>query len=70
MTISIELTEEERMLAEDYSKRHSISMEEAFKTALFEEIEDDYDSIIGQESLAEVGGRRPINELWKECGLT
>ena len=69
MTISIQLTEEERILAEDYSKRHSMSMEDAFKTALFEEIEDEIDSITGQEALAEAGGRRPINEIWKECGL-
>lgn len=43
MSFSIRLTEEERSLAESYAKLHSISLAEAFKNALFEKIEDEYD---------------------------
>ena len=43
MAFSINLTEEERELASKYAKMHSISMGEAFKNALFERIEDEYD---------------------------
>lgn len=43
MSFSIRLTEEEKRLAESYAKLHSISLGEAFKKALFEKIEDEYD---------------------------
>ncbi|MBQ8054870.1 MAG: antitoxin [Lachnospiraceae bacterium] len=73
MAFSIRLTEEERLLAESYAKLHSYSMAEAFKRALFEKIEDEYDVTIGQEAYDEYvadGKRsRPISELWKECNL-
>ena len=35
MSFSIRLTAEEKALAESYVKLHSMSLEEAFKTALF-----------------------------------
>ena len=73
MAFSIRLTEEERLLAESYAKLHSFSLSEAFKTALFEKIEDEYDIRIGQEAYDEyvAGGSksRPIEELWKEQDL-
>ena len=43
MAFSIRLTEEERNLAESYAKLHSFSLAEAFKRALFEKIEDEYE---------------------------
>ena len=43
MVLSIGLTEEERELAESYARAHSLSLDEAFKIALFERIEDEYD---------------------------
>ena len=43
MAFSIRMTEEERQLAESYSKLHSLSLAEAFKSALFEKIEDEFD---------------------------
>lgn len=73
MAFSIRLTEEERALAESYAKIHSYSLAEAFKRALFEKIEDEYD--IGVFNTAyneyEEGGKqsRPIEELWKELEL-
>ena len=53
MAFSIRLTDEERMLAESYAKLHSFSLSEAFKRALFEKIEDEYDLTIGQEAYNE-----------------
>ena len=53
MAFSIRLTDEERQLAESYAKLHSFSLAEAFKRALFEKIEDEYDIVIGQEAYEE-----------------
>ena len=73
MAFSIRLTEEERNLAESYAKLHSYSLSEAFKTALFEKIEEEYDIRIGQEAyeeyVADQRKSRPVSELWKECDL-
>ncbi len=43
MAFSIRLTEEEERLARSYAALQGISMGEAFKSALFEKIEDEYD---------------------------
>ena len=73
MAFSIRLTEEERELASAYAKLHAISLGDAFKTALFERIQDEYDATVAAEALAEYqadGNRsRPVGELWNECGL-
>ena len=50
MAFSIRLTEEEKKLAESYAKLHSISLGEAFKMALFERIEDEYDISLADEA--------------------
>ncbi|MDO4755893.1 MAG: DUF6290 family protein [Parabacteroides sp.] len=73
MSFSIRLTNEERMLAESYAKIHSLSLGEAFKKALFERIEDEYDLVVASEAHDEYvkSGRksRPIDELWKELDI-
>ncbi len=73
MSFSIRLTDEERLLAESYARLHSYSLSEAFKKALFEKIEDEYDVAVAQEAYNEyiADGRksRPLDELWKECDL-
>ena len=73
MSFSIRLTDEERALAESYAKLHSFSLAEAFKKALFEKIEDEYDLTVAQEVYQEYvsDGKksRPIQDLWQECGL-
>ncbi|MBR0464678.1 MAG: antitoxin [Clostridia bacterium] len=73
MAFSIRLSDEERSLAESYARLHSYSLAEAFKRALFEKIEDEYDVTIAQEAydeyVAEGAKSRPIEELWKECDL-
>ncbi len=73
MAFSIRLTEDERILAESYAKLHSFSLSEAFKRALFEKIEDEYDIIVGQEAydeyIADQRKSRPVGDLWKECDI-
>lgn len=48
MAYSIRLTEEERGLADAYAKLKGISVAEAFKKALFEKIEDEYDLMVSE----------------------
>lgn len=73
MSFSIRLTGEEKSLAESYAKLHSISLGEAFKRALFERIEDEYDIAVANEAYKEYVDSgyqsRPIEELWKELDL-
>ncbi|MCR4667974.1 MAG: DUF6290 family protein [Clostridia bacterium] len=73
MAFSIRLTDEERKLAESYAKLHAVSLAEAFKSALFDRIEDEYDLKIAGEAYAEYisGGKksRPVEELWEDCDL-
>lgn len=73
MAFSIRMTDEEKLLANSYAKLHAISLGEAFKRALFEKIEDEYDIAVGEEAYKEYaqGGKksRPIEELWKELDI-
>lgn len=73
MAFSIRLTEEEKKLANSYANIHSISLGEAFKRALFEKIEDEYDIVIAnqayEEYLKDGKKSRPIQELWDELGI-
>ena len=73
MSFSIRLTEEEKKLAESYAKLHAISLGEAFKQALFERIEDEYDVSVAKDAFDEYVENgcksRPVSELWKELDL-
>ena len=73
MSFSIRLSKEEKNLAESYAKVHSISVGEAFKRALFEQIENEYDITVAEEAYEEYvkDGKksRPISEFWKELDL-
>ncbi len=73
MAFSIRLTEQEKALADSYAKLHSLSLGEAFKKALFEKIEDEYDIAIAEEAYREyvADGKksRPLSELKKELDL-
>ena len=73
MSFSIRLTPEEKSLAESYAQLHSLSLGEAFKKALFEQIEEEYDIAIAKDAYEEYvrGGKRsrPISELWQELDL-
>ena len=73
MAFSIRLTEEERKLVDSYTEIHSISIGEAFKKALFEKIEEEFDIAVADEAYNEYvkSGKksRPIEELWDELEL-
>ena len=73
MAFSIRLTPEERNLAESYARLHSITLSEAFKKALFEKIEDEYDVAIANEAyedyLKDNKKSRPIEKLWEELDI-
>lgn len=73
MAFSIRLTEQEKKLAESYARLHSLSLGEAFKQALFEKIEEEYDIAVYDEAYSEYldSGKesRPIEELWKELDI-
>lgn len=73
MVFSIRLTPEERNLAESYARLHSITLSEAFKKALFEKIEDEYDVAIANEAyedyLKDNKKSRPIEKLWEELDI-
>ena len=70
MSFSIRLSEEERKLAESYAKIHSVTLSEAFKKALFEKIEDEYDIAVANEEYNDYlkSGRKstPVADFWKE----
>ncbi len=69
-SIRLTLTEDERRLAESYAKIHSYSLSEAFKRALFEKIEDEYDIAVAESAYKEYAdsGRRstPVQDFWRE----
>ncbi len=73
MAFSIRMTEEERRLVDSYAKLHSMTAGEAFKRALFEKIEDEFDIVLAEEAYTEYveSGKksRPIEELWKELDI-
>ena len=73
MSFSIRLTADEKSLAESYARLHSMSVGEAFKKALFEKIEDEYDIALAHEAYDDYiksGEKsRPISELWKELEI-
>lgn len=70
MAFSIRLTEDERLLAESYAKIHSYSLAEAFKRALFEKIEDEYDIAVAESAYKEYvdSGCKstPVQDFWRE----
>ena len=73
MAFSIRLTEQEREIAASYARLHSVSIGEAFKQALFEKIEEEYDLAVYEEAYnnyVKSGEKsRPIEELWQELDL-
>lgn len=73
MPYSIRLSEEEKDLATSYAKLHSMTLSEAFKKALFDRIEEEFDIVTAYEALEEYkkDGKksRPISELWEGLEL-
>lgn len=70
MSFSIRLTANEKALAESYAKIHAVSLGEAFKKALFEKIEDEYDIAVADEAYADYVNSgcksTPVEEFWRE----
>lgn len=70
MAFFIRLSEEERKLAESYARLHAMSLGEAFKKALFERIEDEYDLVIAKEAYQDYVNTgyksTPVAEFWSE----
>lgn len=73
MAFSIRLTENEKNIANSYAKLHSLSLGEAFKQALFEKIEEEYDIVLFDEAYKEYQDNnkdsRSIEELWQELDI-
>ena len=73
MSIRIELTVEEYQIVERYAQKYNLSVEEVFKKALFERIEDECAIAFAREAYDEYikSGKktRPIDELWKELDI-
>lgn len=73
MAFSIRLTEQEKNIASSYAKIHSMSLAEAFKRALFEKIEEEYDITIFEEAYNEYqkDGKKSgsVSDLWNELDL-
>lgn len=73
MAFSIRLSAEEKNLADSYAKLHSLSLGEAFKKALFEKIEDEYDITVADEAYKEYlknsKKSRSFSELKKELDI-
>ena len=73
MDISIRLTPEEKHIAESYAKANSITLEDAFKVALFEKIEDADDLKAYEKAYKEYidSGKKSISfeDVWKEIIL-
>lgn len=73
MAFSIRLNEDERQLVDSYAKLHSISVGEAFKRALFDKIEEEYDIAIANEAYDDYvkSGKesKPIDDLWKDLNI-
>lgn len=71
MSFSIRLTPEERGLVDSYAKLHNMSVGEAFKKALFDKIEEEYDIAVANEAYDEYvqDGKKssPLSDLRKEC---
>ncbi len=73
MAFSIRLNEDERQLVDSYAKLHSITVGEAFKRALFDKIEEEYDIAIANEAYDDYvkNGKesKPIEDLWKDLNI-
>lgn len=72
MSFSIRLTDEEKSLVDAYAKLHAITLSEAFKSALFEKIEEEYDIALADQAYSEYlenPKTYSLSELEKELDL-
>lgn len=72
IAVSIEMSEEEAKIFEDYAKHHNVSVSDAMKSALSEKIEDEYDAddlIKAVEHFEKEPKTHSLKELRKVNGL-
>lgn len=72
IAVSIEMSEEEARIFEDYAKHHNVSVSDAMKSALLEKIEDEYDAadlLEAVERFEKEPKTHSLEELRKENGL-
>ena len=73
MAFSSRMNNQEESLVKSYAKLHGMSVGEAFKKALFSQIEDEYDLAVAEDAYNDYvkDGKksRPISEFWKELDL-
>lgn len=72
ITVSIEMSEEEARIFENYAKHHNVSVSDAMKSALLEKIEDEYDAadlIEAVERFEKEPKTHSLEELRKENEL-
>lgn len=67
MPFSIHLSPEEKRLATRYARFHGITVAEAFRRALFEQIEDEYDAKLAEDLWTEFQ-QNPKTYTHKEVG--
>ena len=69
MIISVRLSDEEMAIVDSYAKNHSMTVEEAFKTALFDKIDEDYDRAVSDFAFEKYEANRDSvshEDAWKE----
>lgn len=72
MSFSIRMNEQEEKLFKSYADFHGFSLGEAFKTALLEKIEDEYDIALAEQAHREFKKDSQTvshEELMNELGL-
>ncbi|MDR0847071.1 MAG: DUF6290 family protein [Lactobacillales bacterium] len=71
--ISVRVTEEEKNFIDFMAKFEGLSISELLKRKTFEQLEDEYDAKVGDESIAEwvAGGSKsqPMDDLYAEFGI-
>lgn len=63
IAVSIEMSEEEARIFEDYAKHHNISVSDVMKSALSEKTEDKFDAVDLIEDVARFEKEHKIHSL-------
>lgn len=63
ITVSIEMSEEEARIFEDYAKHHNVSVSDAMKSTLSEKIEDEFDAVDLIDDVARFEKEHKIHSL-------
>ena len=69
MSFSIRLSDDERALVDSYAKLHSMTVGEAFKTALFDKIDEEYDWAVSDSAFERYEASHDTvshEDAWKE----